>query len=227
MSVYECSPPSLPPLSLGGFPTLYTVEVKERLEDWTANTVIRTNTTDLSLVLTDLEPLTRYNARVRSQNFNGFSAFSEAEDFSTFGVFLCASVYLWYSLWYIHYSPSPPPSFPHLPLTPSNLGDVTVTGSNGMVESETTIILVCTQMLLTGDDTCITVEYTWSREGGQALPDGSMISNGEPSLSPSYLQPSLTCPLHLNLTSYSTILHRSADNCRCSRRRQWCVHMLC
>ena len=146
---------------------------------------MRTNTTDLSLVLTDLEPLTRYNARVHSQNFNGFSEFSEAEDFSTFGVFLCASVYLWYSLWYIHYSPSPPPPpFPHLPLTPSNLGNVTVTGSNGMVESGTTIILVCTQMLLTGDDTCITVEYTWSREGGQALPNGSVISNGEPSFSP-------------------------------------------
>ena len=99
----------LPPLSLGGFPTLYMVEVKERLKDWTDETVMRTNTTDLSLVLTGLEPLTRYDARVRSQNFNGFSAFSEAEDFSTFGVFLCASVYLWYSLWYIHYSPSPPP----------------------------------------------------------------------------------------------------------------------
>ena len=86
----------------------------------TDDTVMRTNTTDLSLVLTDLAPLTRYNARVRSQNFNGFSAFSEAEDFSTFGMFLCA--YLWYSLWYIHYSPPPPPppppSFPHLPLTP-------------------------------------------------------------------------------------------------------------
>ena len=73
-----------PPLSLGGFPTLYTVEVKERLEDWTDETVMRTNTTDLSLVLTDLEPLTRYDARVRSRNFNGFSEFSQERQFSTF-----------------------------------------------------------------------------------------------------------------------------------------------
>jgi hypothetical protein len=147
------------------------VEVKERLGDWTDDTVMRTDTTDLSLVLTGLEPLTRYNARVRFQNFNGFSLHSVKQRILA-----------------------------HLEM-------VTVTGSNGMVESGTTIILVCTQMLLTGDDTCITVEYTWSREGGQALPDGSMISNGEPSLSPSYLQPSLACPLYLNLTSYSTILH--------------------
>jgi hypothetical protein len=69
----------------GGFPTLYTVEVKERLEDWTDETVMRTNTTDLSLVLTDLEPLTRYDARVRSRNFNGFSEFSQEAQFSTFG----------------------------------------------------------------------------------------------------------------------------------------------
>ena len=80
---------SLPPLSLGGFPTLYTVEVKERLEDWTDETVMRTNTTDLNLALTDLKPLTRYDTRVRSQNFNGFSEFSQARQFNTFGVCMC------------------------------------------------------------------------------------------------------------------------------------------
>ena len=101
----------LPPLSLGEFPTLYTVEVKERLDDWTGDTVMRTDTTDLSLVLTGLEPLTRYNARVRLQNFNGFSAFSEAEDFSTFGVFLCASVYLC-TAYGTYITASPLPFFP-------------------------------------------------------------------------------------------------------------------
>ena len=51
-----------------------------------------------------------------------------------------------------------------------------MSGVNGTVESGTTIILMCTQMVLEdGTD----VDYMWSREGGRDLPEGSQVINGE------------------------------------------------
>ena len=92
-SVFGCVNRFLPPssLSLGGFPILYNVEVKLRIEDWTDDTVLRDNTTDLSYDLTGLVPLTRYDARVRSLNSNGFSEFDQIE-ITTFGMCVCACV---------------------------------------------------------------------------------------------------------------------------------------
>ena len=87
--IFACPPTSV---SLGGFPILYNVEVKLRIEDWTDDILLRVNTTDLSYDLTGLEPLTRYDARVRSLNINGFSEFSEVKDFSTFG--MCMHLYV-------------------------------------------------------------------------------------------------------------------------------------
>ena len=51
-----------------------------------------------------------------------------------------------------------------------------MSGAKGTIESGTTVILMCTQMVL--EDSTL-VDYMWSREGGRDLPEGSQVRNGE------------------------------------------------
>ena len=71
----------------GGYPTNYILEVKELLINWDNDSVLRL-TGDSSFLchkLPDLTPLTNYEARVLSINFNGPSDFSDIREFSTVG----------------------------------------------------------------------------------------------------------------------------------------------
>ena len=71
----------------GGYPDNYTVEIKRPIEDWTNESVVRVpGITDLSLEVTKLTPLTTYDARALSVNFNGPSEYtSPTIKFSTVG----------------------------------------------------------------------------------------------------------------------------------------------
>ena len=71
----------------GGYPTNYTLEVKELLINWDNDSVLRLtgDSSFLSHKLPDLTPLTNYEARVLSINFNGPSDFSAIREFSTVG----------------------------------------------------------------------------------------------------------------------------------------------
>ena len=69
---------------------MYILEVKRRVEDWTDGNVMMFtlgNVTNHTLSGdSELEPLTSYDVRVQSVNFNGPSNFSiPAAMFSTFG----------------------------------------------------------------------------------------------------------------------------------------------
>ena len=78
-------PPSSSSCWLGGFPTEYRLEVKQHLQDWSSDGVLRINTSELTHNLTGLDTLTRYDARVLSVNFNGPSDFSPTAEFATVG----------------------------------------------------------------------------------------------------------------------------------------------
>ena len=73
---------------------MYRLEVKRRVEDWEYDNVMMFNLTATvttqpgelrTQVLSNLEPLTSYDVRVLSVNFNGPSDFSTPAMFSTFG----------------------------------------------------------------------------------------------------------------------------------------------
>ena len=66
---------------------MYRLEVKRRVEDWEDDNVMMFNlaATVTTQILSNLEPLTSYNVRVLSVNFNGPSDFSTPAMFSTFG----------------------------------------------------------------------------------------------------------------------------------------------
>ena len=66
---------------------MYRLEVKRRVEDWEDDNVMMFNLTATvtTQTLSNLEPLTSYDVRVLSVNFNGLSDFSTPAMFSTFG----------------------------------------------------------------------------------------------------------------------------------------------
>ena len=72
---------------------MYSLEVKRRVEDWEDDNVTMFNLTvyittvynNFTVYITNLEPLTSYDVRVLSVNFNGPSDFSTPAMFSTFG----------------------------------------------------------------------------------------------------------------------------------------------
>ena len=67
---------------------MYRLEVKRRVEDWGDDSVMMFNLTATvtTQTLSNLEPLTSYDVRVLSVNFNGRpSDFSTPAMFSTFG----------------------------------------------------------------------------------------------------------------------------------------------
>ena len=70
----------------GGFPVSYTVEIKRGLQNWEEEGIISvSNITTLFHDQTGLTPLTIYDARVLSVNFNGLSDFSYFVRFRTVG----------------------------------------------------------------------------------------------------------------------------------------------
>ena len=69
----------------GGYTTNYALEVKERLMNWDSVLRLTGDSSFLSHKLPDLTPLTNYEARVLSINFNGPSDFSAIREFSTVG----------------------------------------------------------------------------------------------------------------------------------------------
>ena len=65
---------------------MYRLEVKRRVEDWEDDNVTMCNlTVYITQTLSNLEPLTSYDVRVLSVNYNGPSDFSTPAMFSTFG----------------------------------------------------------------------------------------------------------------------------------------------
>ena len=65
---------------------MYRLELKRRTEDWVNDNVVMFNLTATvtTQTLSNLEPLTSYDVRVLSVNFNGPSDFSTDAMFSTF-----------------------------------------------------------------------------------------------------------------------------------------------
>ena len=66
---------------------MYRLEVKRRVEDWEDDNVMMFSLTATvtTQTLLNLEPLTSYDVRVQSVNFNGPSDFSTPAMYSTFG----------------------------------------------------------------------------------------------------------------------------------------------